>query len=172
MTRLDREQASEDHQKAKPAEALKPWRDSEAVTKAYYVENHPTARLYYKTHKDGEPAIVATENKIQGAQGDAQTIRSIVDIAHARGWKEIEIGGSKQHAQELWIEAKARGITARGYEATDRDNQDATRREAQRFFRQAPDAATSRSQGRKQDQSEAQSLWENREGGKERTRNR
>lgn len=161
------DQAKPDKDKPDPATA---WRDSEAVLRSYYIENHPNARLYYKSHKDTDPAIVAAENKIQGAQGDAKTIRSMLDIAEARGWKDLDVGGGKQHAQELWIEAKSRGINVRGYEATERDTHEAARREAQRTIRQKPDPIVQ--EAKQQAQGADKPFWQNREGGKERQRNR
>ena len=142
------------------------WRDSDAILRSFYIENQPTGRFYYNSHKDAEPAIIATADKVQGIQSDARTVRAVLAIAEARGWKDVEIGGGKEHAQELWIEAKARGMNAKGYEATPRDMQEAERRAAARTIRQTPEPP------KEQTQDPAQSMWPNREGGKERQRNR
>lgn len=141
------------------------WLDSAAILKSYYIESQESARFYYKTHKDIEPAIIASETKIIGSHGDSKTIRDMVEIAHARNWQSIDIGGHKEHAQEMWIEAKARGIEAKGYTPTDRDQQEATRRSTERTVQQTPAQDTPQYQPE-------QAMWKERAGGKERTRTR
>jgi len=42
----------------------------------------------------------------------------LIDIAHAQGWKGVEVTGSKQFQQSIYIEAAAKSIGLRGYEPT------------------------------------------------------
>jgi hypothetical protein len=49
------------------------------------------------------------------------TTRALIEIAEARGWKEIEVTGSKKFQQSVYVEATSRNLGVRGYEPTQKD---------------------------------------------------
>lgn len=49
------------------------------------------------------------------------TTRALIEIAQARGWKEIEVTGSKKFQQSVYVEATSRNLSVRGYEPTQKD---------------------------------------------------
>lgn len=68
-----------------------------------------------------EPAFEDKGNKLQ-TKSDRETISdSLVRIAHARGWDDIKVSGSEQFRRQAWIEAKALGMSVRGYTPSEED---------------------------------------------------
>lgn len=57
------------------------------------------------------------------------TTRAMAETAQARGWKEVELTGTKEFKQTAYIEAASRGIQVRGYEPTEKDAEILQRRE-------------------------------------------
>lgn len=49
------------------------------------------------------------------------TVRAIAETVAARGWKELEVTGTKQFQQSVYVEAAIRGVGVRGYTPTDKD---------------------------------------------------
>ncbi len=64
------------------------------------------------------------------------TVRALAEIAQARGWKELEVTGSRKFQQSLYVEATSRNLVVRGYSPTQKDAEilqhRAERREAER----------------------------------------
>ena len=60
---------------------------------------------------EGDRIRVRTENR--------EVLHSVVAISEARGWRVIELKGTKSFCQGMWREAALRGIEARGYEPTE-----------------------------------------------------
>lgn len=58
-------------------------------------------------------------------------MRGIRTLAQARGWTTVDIRGTTAFRREAWVEARVRGMDARGYNATDLDRQEADRRRAE-----------------------------------------
>lgn len=102
--------------------------EPDAIARAYYVEERGQERRYYDDYLRKSLAIRTTDTTITSKREDLTTVRAIVDLAEARGWRRLEIQGSETFRREAWIEAAARGIDARGYRATDPDRQEADRR--------------------------------------------
>jgi phage/plasmid primase-like uncharacterized protein len=46
---------------------------------------------------------------------DPDVVRSMVSLAHAKGWTEMRIKGTPEFCREMWIEASLRGIQVHGY---------------------------------------------------------
>ena len=63
---------------------------------------------------------------------DVATVRDMIGVAQAEGWKTVKVGGSREFRREAWIEAASRDIEATGYKATDRDRQEAQKRQHRR----------------------------------------
>lgn len=112
----------------KPAYASEP----DSVSKAYYIEDRGGERQYFDDYKRKGLAMRATETSITSKREDVNTVKAMLDVAAARGWVSVEVKGTTEFKREAWIEAQARGIEARGYRATDPDQQEADRRRAER----------------------------------------
>jgi Large polyvalent protein-associated domain 7 len=66
------------------------------------------------------------------------TVRSMAEVAEARGWKEIEVTGTEKFRQSVYVEATMRGIQVSGYQATDKDKEILDRRADVRAARDNP----------------------------------
>lgn len=106
--------------------------EPEAISRAYYVEDRGGERRYYADYQRKNLAIQASDTSISTKNDDLNTIRAMVTLAEARGWSELKVAGTADFRREAWIEAQARGVTARGYKATDLDQQEADRRRSER----------------------------------------
>ena len=60
---------------------------------------------------DGRRIRVRTENR--------EVLHSVVAIAESRGWRVVQLRGTKSFRQALWREAALRGIQVRGYQPTE-----------------------------------------------------
>ncbi|MCZ2134598.1 MAG: hypothetical protein LC098_04095 [Burkholderiales bacterium] len=66
------------------------------------------------------------------------TVRSMVEVAEARGWKEMEVTGAAKFQQSIYIEAAQRGIGVKGYEPTQKDAEILQRREDRKAAQDNP----------------------------------
>jgi len=57
------------------------------------------------------------------------TVRSMVEIAEARGWKGMDVSGSEPFRQSAYVEASSRGLEVKGYSPTEKDAAILQRRE-------------------------------------------
>ena len=115
-----------------PGKALPDTPDPEAIAKRYYVEIERNERRYFEDYRKINLAIRATPTSIRSRREDLATIRAMLDLAAARGWPSVAIKGSASFRREVWIEAEARGLPARGHRPTDPDRQEAERRRSDR----------------------------------------
>lgn len=46
---------------------------------------------------------------------DAESVKAAVDLAEARGWSSMKVGGDQKFRQALYLEAASRGIEVKGY---------------------------------------------------------
>ena len=106
--------------------------EPQSISKKYYVEEKNGERSYFDDYKRSALAMRATETSISSKREDLNTIRSMLEIAQARGWHSIEIHGTAEFKREIWIEATARGMEGRGFKPSDLDRQEANRRRAER----------------------------------------
>ena len=106
--------------------------EPEAIARSYYVEDRGGERRYYADYQRKSLAIQANDTSISTKKDDLNTIRAMMTLAEARGWSELKVAGTADFRREAWIEAQARGIAARGYKATDLDQQEADRRRSER----------------------------------------
>ena len=109
--------------------------DPPSVTRNYVVQERDGTRFYYQAD-DGQLAIRSTDQRIEGMLRDGRTIGTLLDLAAARGWDDVQIKGDREIARETWIEATARGIKAEGYAPSRDDRHHAMQR---RIDRQLPD---------------------------------
>lgn len=66
--------------------------------------------------------------KLHTALSEAPIVLAMVQIAEARGWKEIKVSGTPEFRKEAWRAAALRGISVQGYKPTELDLADLERR--------------------------------------------
>src|ERR1700687_3544268 len=59
---------------------------------------------------DGTPAFTDRGTKLTTPSENTEVIRSLVSIAHARGWDRITVTGTERFRKEAWFAAQRVGI--------------------------------------------------------------
>ncbi|MEJ7807167.1 MAG: LPD7 domain-containing protein, partial [Telluria sp.] len=92
-------------------------------------------RVYLRDgHKFYHPKnqkLVAFEDhgkQLKTTQSSGPVAMAMVQIAEARGWKEIKVSGTEEFRKEAWREAAMRGIGVQGYKPTSLDLAELARR--------------------------------------------
>lgn len=67
-------------------------------------------------------------NELHTQSDKKEVAQSIAEVAHGKGWTEINVTGTKDFKREVWIEGTARGLKVEGYEATKEDKLQADKR--------------------------------------------
>ena len=67
---------------------------------------------------NGDPAFKDRGNRLTTQSENTEVIRSLLEIAQARGWERIEVSGTQRFRQEAWIQAMLAGLEVRGYKAS------------------------------------------------------
>ncbi len=106
--------------------------DPEAVRRRYYTQDKGTERRYFDDYQGKNLAFRGGGDRVSSKREDLNTIRAMLDVAEARGWREVALKGTATFRRETWIEAAARGLAAQGHRASDLDQQEAERRRALR----------------------------------------
>lgn len=106
--------------------------DPPSIANAYEVRMVRGEREYYQKD-DGQLAMRANDQRIQGVLRDGRTIGAMLDIAASRGWSDVQISGDLDVARHTWIEATARGMRAEGYAPTREDRHLAEQRRIDRL---------------------------------------
>jgi hypothetical protein len=112
--------------------------DPEAVRRRYYTQDKGTERRYFDDYQGKNLAFRAGGDRVSSKREDLNTIRAMLDVAEARGWREVALKGTAAFRREAWIEAAARGLPAQGHRVSDLDQQEADRRRALRQPAQQP----------------------------------
>lgn len=73
-------------------------------------------RDYY--FASGEPAFRDRGHKLVTASDNVEVVRTLVQIAQARGWDDITVTGSKAYRLEVWRSGMVAGLRVRGYRPT------------------------------------------------------
>lgn len=76
---------------------------------------------FYFTHRPTALAFVDKGDRLQTKLSNARVASSMVDIAEARGWAEIQLKGTRDFRREAWLAAAARGMAVRGYKPREED---------------------------------------------------
>ncbi|EEC5106676.1 hypothetical protein G4R86_002947 [Salmonella enterica] len=76
---------------------------------------------YYFQNRPDSLAFVDKGAKLQTKLSNSQVAGSMIDIAEARGWTEIQVKGTEDFRCEAWLQATARGLTAHGYKPKEED---------------------------------------------------
>jgi hypothetical protein len=105
--------------------------DPPGIASRYEVRTVRGEREYYQKD-DGQLAIRANDQRIQGLLRDGRTIGAMLDIAASRGWNDVQISGDLKVARHTWIEATARGMRVEGYAPTREDRHQVEQRRIDR----------------------------------------
>ena len=89
---------------AKPTHAV-----PEAVRARFVVIKN---RYYFH---DGTRAFTDRGTRLTTASENTQVVKSLIQIAEARGWSEITVRGTERFRKEAWFAAQLSGIDVRGY---------------------------------------------------------
>lgn len=106
--------------------------DPPGIANRYEVRAVRGEREYYQ-RDDGQLAMRANDQRIQGVLRDGRTIGAMLDIAASRGWSDVQISGDLEVARHTWIEATARGMRAEGYAPNREDRHLAEQRRIDRL---------------------------------------
>lgn len=113
----------------------------DAVKARYFVAETEDRTTFYRDYKGQETAfrLDRDSGRMTTRTDDISTVRDMMTVAEAEGWKTVKLGGSKEFRREAWIEATTRDIEATGYKPTDLDRQEAEKRRARRGREDGPD---------------------------------
>ncbi|MGY5732289.1 LPD7 domain-containing protein [Vibrio chemaguriensis] len=76
---------------------------------------------YYFAGRPDSLAFVDKGAKLQTKLSSSNVASSMVDIAEARGWTELQVKGTEDFRREAWLEASSRGLGVRGYKPKEED---------------------------------------------------
>lgn len=96
---------------------LDPSNSPEIIRKRYLAE----AGQYFFRDRNNALAFEDRGAKIATSVEDPVVAASMVDLAIAKGWKELKVTGSESFRKAIWLEAAQRGIAVRGYDPKPQD---------------------------------------------------
>ena len=73
--------------------------------------------------EQGRVAFVDAGKALSTERDDKATIRSMIEVATTKHWKEITLSGTDEFRRNAWIEASLSGIKVRGFEPRAADQQ-------------------------------------------------
>jgi hypothetical protein len=76
-------------------------------------------RYYY--FPGGNIAFEDRGKKIISRSENTEVVRSLVEIAQARGWQDITVSGTERFRREAWRQGTYVGLVVRGYQPTEQD---------------------------------------------------
>jgi putative DNA primase/helicase len=76
-------------------------------------------RYYY--FPGGNVAFEDKGKKVVTRSENTEVVRSLVEIAQARGWQDITVSGAERFRREAWRQATYAGLIVRGYQPTEQD---------------------------------------------------
>jgi hypothetical protein len=83
------------------------------------------------------PAFIDRDTKLATRGENRIVINSMVEVAKARGWNHITVGGTEEFRREAWLAASLVGIQVDGYKPTELDKADLARRPSGNSISQA-----------------------------------
>lgn len=90
-----------------------PWTVPVSIRDRFSQEGH---RFYFP---DGARAFQDHGRRLSTPSENVELIRSLVEIAKARGWDTVVVSGTERFRQEAWRQARLEGLSVRGYRPTD-----------------------------------------------------
>ena len=76
---------------------------------------------YFFRDRNNALAFEDRGTKIATRAEDPVVAESMVELAIAKGWKELKVTGSESFRRTIWLEAAKRGMTVRGYDPKPQD---------------------------------------------------
>jgi hypothetical protein len=73
---------------------------------------------------DGARAFTDRGTRLTTPSENTEVVKSLVEIARARGWTEVTARGTERFRQQAWTAARLAGIEVRGYNATEFERDD------------------------------------------------
>ena len=111
-----------------------PWTVPQSVRDRFAQDGH---RFYFP---DGTPAFRDHGRRLTTPSENSEVIRSLIDIAHARGWSEVTLSGTVRFRAEAWQQSRLAGLAVRGYQATELEQAQLVRVLARKLARPAATA--------------------------------
>ena len=96
---------------------LDPANSPELVRKRYLAK----AGQYFFRDRNNALAFEDKGPRIATRAEDPVVAASMVELAVAKGWKELKVTGSESFRRSVWLEAAKRGMAVRGYEPKPQD---------------------------------------------------
>ena len=96
---------------------LDPADSPELVRTRYLAE----AGQYYFRDRNNALAFEDKGARIATRNEDPVVAASMIELAIAKGWKELKVSGSESFRRSVWLEASRRGLAVRGYEPKPQD---------------------------------------------------
>ena len=96
---------------------LDPENSPEIIRKRYLAE----AGQYFFRDRNNALAFEDKGARIATRTEDPVVAASMVELAIAKGWKELKATGSESFRRSVWLEAAKRGMAVRGYEPKPQD---------------------------------------------------
>jgi putative DNA primase/helicase len=90
-----------------------PWTVPQSVRDRFVQDGH---RFYFP---DGAPAFKDLGRRLTTPSENTQVVRSLIEIAHSRGWTEVTVSGTERFREEAWRQARLEGLAVRGFRPTD-----------------------------------------------------
>lgn len=73
-------------------------------------------RFYFP---NGEQAFKDRGGRLTTPSENTEVIRSMLEIAQARGWQKITVSGTERFRREVWMQGRLAGLSVRGYRASE-----------------------------------------------------
>lgn len=96
---------------------IDPENSPEALRKRYLAREGQ----YYFRDRNNALAFEDKGGRIATQTEDPVVAASMVDLAIAKGWKDLKVTGSESFRRSIWLEAAKRGLSVRGYEPKPQD---------------------------------------------------
>lgn len=85
---------------------------------------HQDGAAYRSAHQPDKIEFVDRGNRMHAYRPVSTfTIRSLVQVAEARGWKAIDLSGDGKFRSRAYVEAASRGMEVSGYTPSEKDQQ-------------------------------------------------
>lgn len=103
------------------------------VRRRYLTEARGGPGLGYYTDARTVAAAFRDQGRLLSTdRNDPHVVRDLVAIAQHRGWTSISVRGQTEFRREVYHLARAAGLEVKGYRPTERDRQQAGRRQPER----------------------------------------
>lgn len=86
---------------------------------------------------DGSRAFSDRGRRLTTPSENTEVIRSLIEIARARGWQSLVVSGTERFRKDAWLAAQAAGIEARGYRPSEFEQAHAVRARARAEARES-----------------------------------